>query len=109
MNRASIWLIAGLLLALTASYVASQPPATRKAFLSRLNVGQAVHLHSGQNTTSIWLYEDDDSKPLARDTIKEIGEDYVVVATTGTDKKRREICLPLHSLYGIVVFKKSTE
>lgn len=108
MNRASTGMIAGLILALTASYVASQTPAARKDFLSRLKVGQAVDLHSGQNSTSIWIYEDDDAKTRARDTIKEIGDDYVVFATTGTDNTPREICLPVHALHGIVVFK-STE
>ena len=102
MQRLHAALMAGLLMALAASYAASQPPAAGKGFLGRLKVGQKVYLHHTQGATAIWI---NPPEIKVRQTITEIGDDYVVFASPPETDTPRESCYPVHALSGIFVFK----
>jgi hypothetical protein len=107
MSRIQVALIGILSLALFGSYAASQAPPVRKGLLSHLEAGQMVQAQQvSDNEFAVFIYEDESEKWQMKDTVKQVGDDYVVLTTLGSDKRVREMILPMHSLASIVVVKK---
>jgi len=111
MNRFSAALAGLLFFAVVGSYAASQQPAVPgKGILSVLRAGQAVELGEYHGNTFIRIYEDDELKAAMKDKIKEIHEDYIVIASPANPNMEKwgstEQYLPLHAVHSIVVVKK---
>lgn len=107
MNRITLMSIALLAFALTWSYGQSPPSRSGKGVVSLLRAGQPVELNNSQGNLYLRIYEDEALKPQMTSTIKDIAEDYIVVASPAKgDWGPSELYIPNASIHSISIVRK---